>query len=242
MPKTEAALLDSGATENFLDPRTVNKFQLPTQKLQKPRSILNIDGTHNKAGSITWKCQLEVQFGKTITNIDFYIMDLGQDRAVLGFPFFQKFNPIIDWQKGTIAQGTKVWIKPIQIWEHRYRVWHLNHKILAKADLLRKTTFTQQWAATANKSNQWLKEEDVPIHYQIHHKVFSEEEAKQLPLSCQEDMAIDLKEGGPEQLDCKVYPLTAKEVDVLRETLANDLAKGTFVMKPLPMSHRSSLS
>ncbi len=69
MPKTEVALLDSGATENFLDPWTVNKFRLPTQKLQKPRSILNIDGTHNKAGSITWKCQLEVQFGKTVTNI-----------------------------------------------------------------------------------------------------------------------------------------------------------------------------
>ncbi len=39
-------------------------------------------------------------------------------------------------------------------------------------------------------------------------------------------MAIDLKEGAPEQLDCKVYPLTAKEIDVLRETLASDLAKG----------------
>ncbi len=226
MPKTEVALLDSGATENFLDPRMVNKFRLPTQKLQKPRSILNIDGTHNKAGSITRKCQLEVQFGDVITNIDFYITDLGQDRAVLGFPFFQKFNPIIDWQKGTIAQGTKVWIKPTQIWEHRYRVWCLDHKILARADLLQKTNFAQQWATTANKNKQQLKEEDVLVHYQIHHKVFSEEEAKRLPPSCQEDMVIDLKEGVPEQLDCKVYPLMAKEINVLRETLASDLAKG----------------
>ena len=39
-------------------------------------------------------------------------------------------------------------------------------------------------------------------------------------------MAIDLKEGAPEQLDCKVYPLTAKEIDVLWETLASDPAKG----------------
>ncbi len=136
MPKTEVALLDSGATENFLDPRMVNKFQLPTQKLRKPQSILNIDGTHNKAGSITRKCQLEVQFSDVITNVDFYITDLGQDRAVLGFLFFQKFNPIINWEKGTIAQGTKVWIKPTQIWKHRYRVWRLDHKILARADLL----------------------------------------------------------------------------------------------------------
>ena len=140
--------------------------------------ILNIDGTYNKAGSITWKCQLEVQFGNILNNVDFYITDLGQDWAILGFPLFQKFNPMIDWKEGTITQGTKVWIKPIQIWEHRYRVWHLNHKILAKADLLRKTTFTQQWAATANKDKQQLKEEDVPVHYLIHRKVFLEEEAK----------------------------------------------------------------
>jgi hypothetical protein len=77
MPKTETALLDSGATENFLDPRTVSKLRLPTQLLSKPRAIHNIDGTHNKAGSITRKCQLEVQFGDNIKNVDFYVTDLG---------------------------------------------------------------------------------------------------------------------------------------------------------------------
>ncbi len=33
--ETENALVDSGATENFLDPRTVSKMELPTQKLDK---------------------------------------------------------------------------------------------------------------------------------------------------------------------------------------------------------------
>ena len=33
--ETEIALVDSGATENFLDPRTVSKMELPTQKLDK---------------------------------------------------------------------------------------------------------------------------------------------------------------------------------------------------------------
>src|SRR5713101_5981049 len=59
--KTEFALLDSGATENFLDSKTVTKLRLPTQKLETPRTIYNIDGTNNKAGSITRKCQLKVQ-------------------------------------------------------------------------------------------------------------------------------------------------------------------------------------
>ena len=43
--KTEFALLNSGATENFLDPRTVERLRLPIQKLSEPRIIYNIDGT-----------------------------------------------------------------------------------------------------------------------------------------------------------------------------------------------------
>ena len=85
--KTELALLDSGATENFLDPRTVERLQIPVQTLSKPRIIYNIDETLNKAGSITHKAQLKVTFGKETRTVDFFITDLGQDRAVLRFPF-----------------------------------------------------------------------------------------------------------------------------------------------------------
>jgi hypothetical protein len=92
--KTEFALLDSGATENFIDPRTVEKLRLPVRKLQHARIIYNIDGTPNKAGSITHKCQLKLHFGENSTDVDFFVTDLGQDRVVLGFPFLQQFNPI----------------------------------------------------------------------------------------------------------------------------------------------------
>ena len=39
-------------------------------------------------------------------------------------------------------------------------------------------------------------------------------------------MEITLKDDAPEQLDCKVYPLSRKELEVLRESLNEDLAKG----------------
>jgi hypothetical protein len=39
-------------------------------------------------------------------------------------------------------------------------------------------------------------------------------------------MAIEFKETAPEQLNCKVYPLSTKELDVLRQSLKEDLAKG----------------
>ena len=51
--ETENTLVDSGATENFLDPKTISRMELPTQKLDKEQTIHNIDGTFNSAGKIT---------------------------------------------------------------------------------------------------------------------------------------------------------------------------------------------
>ena len=39
-------------------------------------------------------------------------------------------------------------------------------------------------------------------------------------------MQIIFKEGAPSQLDCKVYPLTRKETEVLRQSIKEDLQKG----------------
>ena len=49
----ERALVDSGATANFIDYKTVARLQLGTQKLDNIRTVKNIDGTLNRSGSIT---------------------------------------------------------------------------------------------------------------------------------------------------------------------------------------------
>ena len=101
--KTERALINSGATENFIDPQTVEQLRLPIRKLLHPRIIYNIDGTLNKAGSITHRCSLHIQFENTTKVVDFFITDLGHNRVILGFPFLQEFNPNINWEKGSIS-------------------------------------------------------------------------------------------------------------------------------------------
>jgi len=49
----EKALIDSGATENFIDKKTVERLQLGTKKLDLPRVLRNIDGTKNLAGDVS---------------------------------------------------------------------------------------------------------------------------------------------------------------------------------------------
>ena len=60
------ALLDSGATECFVHPRTVKELKLPTTKLTKTRKVRNVDGTLNKAGAITQAVTLTTQYGLSI--------------------------------------------------------------------------------------------------------------------------------------------------------------------------------
>jgi hypothetical protein len=49
---------------------------------------------------------------------------------------------------------------------------------------------------------------------------------KWLPPNREEDMAIPFKEDMPGQLDCKVYPLTIKQIGILHSSLDKDLKKG----------------
>src|SRR5258708_30226256 len=104
--KTEKTIIDSGATKNIIDPRTVSQMKLPTKKLDRDRTIHNIDGTTNSTGNITQKCILNVQTKGQNKEQEFFITNLGQDQVVLGYPFLRTFNPQINWEKRDL-NGTK---------------------------------------------------------------------------------------------------------------------------------------
>jgi hypothetical protein len=47
------ALIDSGTTDNFISPAVIMLFKIPTQLLEQPQNLRNIDGTPNKIGELT---------------------------------------------------------------------------------------------------------------------------------------------------------------------------------------------
>jgi Aspartyl protease len=52
------ALLDSGATECFLNEQMVSQLGIGTKQLPIPRKVHNVDGTKNQSGTITKYCSL----------------------------------------------------------------------------------------------------------------------------------------------------------------------------------------
>jgi len=90
-------LLDTGATENFINYKTVARLRLGTQKLTIPRPVFNVDRTNNRHGTITHTCNLMVKQGNQKEQQRFYVLNLGKDRFILGYPWFRTFTPDIDW-------------------------------------------------------------------------------------------------------------------------------------------------
>jgi Aspartyl protease len=92
----EKALLDSGATENFIDPRMVEKLGLGSIDLQEPRTVFNVDGMENQDGKITSYCLLNILQGRKEAAQVFFITNLGEDRIILGYPWLREFDPQIN--------------------------------------------------------------------------------------------------------------------------------------------------
>ena len=66
----------------------------------------------------------------------------------------------------------------------------------------------QQWAWEAHRENEAPM---LPLEYQRHDKVFSEEGAKRFPPKRDGELMIPLMPDIPKVLDCKVYPLMKEE-------------------------------
>jgi len=95
------ALIDSGATDNFISPTLVSSFRIPTYGLDKPKVVRNVDGTTNSNGTVDQYAAFTILYKGKITAHTFYVIDLGEDHMLLGMPFLAATNPDIDWTKGT---------------------------------------------------------------------------------------------------------------------------------------------
>ena len=97
-----AAMVDSGATSLFIDRKFVNQHKMLLEPLEQLIMLYNIDGSLNKAGSITHKVQLLLKVGQDEEKFDFFVTSLGPEKVILGLPWLRHCNPTIDWQQGTM--------------------------------------------------------------------------------------------------------------------------------------------
>ena len=100
------ALIDSGADGKFLNKKFALENKMALTKLKRPIIPYNVDGTKNKARAIEYSTWLKIQMEDKVMNIQLLITDLGKETIILGLPWLQQYNPMIDWAKGMIDLTT----------------------------------------------------------------------------------------------------------------------------------------
>ena len=188
------ALVDSGATKNFMNLSYARWLKLPIKFLEKPHKLFNIDRTENISGELKYYTDLSVQTGTTRTSLRFFLTDLGEHKAILGYPWFAAVQPKIDWKRGWIdhTQLPIIFRTPDAqkaIFGHRNQ--NYPRSITPDRYFIGKVTIGIPKDDATPK---------LPAEYQRHSKIFSKSELQRLPGHTIWDHAIELLPDAPTTL------------------------------------------
>ncbi|KDR76576.1 hypothetical protein GALMADRAFT_67019, partial [Galerina marginata CBS 339.88] len=96
------ALGDTGATGDVIDEDYVKECNLPTRNLSQPIPVFNVDGSPNEAGLISKVVDVLMTYQTHSERILLAVTKLGKQKVILGYTWFKKHNPDIDFTTGTV--------------------------------------------------------------------------------------------------------------------------------------------
>ena len=181
------ALVDSGATDNFIHPAFAKRLGLAMVPLEKPKKIYNIDNTSNKSGSITHSLELRVTTKGIEKVMRFLVTDIGNEDILLGYPWLATFEPKFGWKEAIIeTQALPIIITSTLPVDSRTVIAGLQTSE-EKSDILRELedTTTIRGIATelAIQAGEGKKKVEIPAVYDRFKRLFSEEASQRFPPS-----------------------------------------------------------
>jgi len=90
------AMIDSGATEDFIDREVCNKHGIKMIKAKNPRQIYLADGKPSAMCPITHMTKVPMDISSHRELATFQVANLQNDEVILGMPWLREHNPTID--------------------------------------------------------------------------------------------------------------------------------------------------
>jgi hypothetical protein len=112
-------LIDSGATNNFMNPRFVTDHEVPVVPLAQPIPVIGLDGAGLARGIQHTSSTLPMSIYGHPELIKFNILETGTYDIVLGIPWLRKHNPSINWQTERITFNRCICKKEYEEFETR---------------------------------------------------------------------------------------------------------------------------
>jgi len=92
------ALLDSGATGNFIDRDFVQTKGINTRSISRPIPVYNVDGSSNEVGQISEVVDVVLCYKTHSKRTLLAVSSLGRQSMILGYTWLKDHNPEVNWQ------------------------------------------------------------------------------------------------------------------------------------------------
>jgi len=99
------ALLDSGATGNFIDRDFVRTKGINTRSIFRPIPVYNVDSSPNEAGQISKVVDVVLRYKTHSERTLLVVSSLGRQNMILGYTWLKDHNPEVDWQTGEVQMN-----------------------------------------------------------------------------------------------------------------------------------------
>ena len=94
------ALVDCGAEGLFIEKSITHKWRKSI--LKTLIKVRNVDGTYNENRVIMERCLIPFRIKDETMTEWFYVTTIGDQDLILGLPWLEKHNPIINWKEKTL--------------------------------------------------------------------------------------------------------------------------------------------
>ncbi len=160
--------------------------------------------------------------GSITTKMRFFLMQLGEHKAILGYPWFVAIQPKIDWRRGWIDHTQlPIIFKALDTAKAQFIPRTVNKPCPTRADQI---LLCKAIIGTAQETDKTK----IPQEYTKHSKVFSKEQSQRLPRHIIWDHAIELLPGAPSTMPGRLLPLNQKEIQEVHNFVQEHLKRGTI--------------
>ena len=238
-----SAMVDSGASGNFISATFVKIMGFQTRTKKNGYGLTAVDGSDlPQVNQETVPMSVVVQGNRE--KIVFDIVPMSRHVVILGMPWLRQHNPQVDWKTGrfTFSHGTANHEGP----ERRQRspsdellTIHRNQEetTTGHKDLEQAVQPLPRPEASQSKSADQGNDLEIPEEYTMYAVIFSnEQDERALPEHQWWDHEIKLEPGRVPR-HTRIYALSEKEHDALREYIDENIKKGFIRKSQSPISH-----
>ncbi len=247
-----SAMIDSGATGNFMSTKFARQNGLARRRKETPYQLTVVDGTplNDRQGWVTEETPpLEIQAqGRSLGKIGFDCVSIPHD-IILGLPWLAECNPDIDWAKRrvTLKRAREEKTQPQQkatlpaeeCRDEKVEICVISPREMQSIKKAAKEEIHCVWIKPINEpiakvdgtpelhARNESQEELVtlPEEYTEFKKMFKEATVDALPEDQEWDHEIPLEDGKKPTYG-PIYALSEKELEALRNYLDENLKKG----------------